>query len=215
MEHEDTRPLTAQTAKRGMAFLPWSVAGAAVLAAAIFAAQRNEARSGLAGVPEIERRVSELEHKVSELEQKVNDHKIDIDFAESRIQALEDPDRSITLDATHTAFQKVETNNGWFLVSVQNVQPYANGQKLSLQIGNPLSATFVGCKLLVTWGRQFKKGDKYKDWESGLHKEEFTLVNTLQAGHWNSVSITLAPCMPEELAYLVVKIETNVLSLLR
>ena len=71
-------------------------------------------------------------------------------------------------------FQRLDTELGPFLVSVEGIIPYLNGHKLSLNIGNPSMSEFNGFTLKAKWGETFKpKGEvTYADWEESLKSKE-------------------------------------------
>jgi outer membrane murein-binding lipoprotein Lpp len=62
--------------------------------------------------------------------------------------------RTVFLDATAKGFERIDTDTGSFFISVEDVQPYLDGYKLRLKIGNPSSATFnavlPGCPVPVS-----------------------------------------------------------------
>lgn len=71
---------------------------------------------------------------------------------------------------------------GVFLVMVENVEPYADGQRITLAIGNPFNADFVGFKGLFVYGNPTQS------------KEE-SFTSRLRAGAWSRVNVIL-PRLP-------------------
>ena len=46
------------------------------------------------------------------------------------------------LDPTSTGYAKADSNTGFFLVSCKKVEPYLNGHRVALAIGNPMGIRF-------------------------------------------------------------------------
>jgi len=94
-------------------------------------------------------------------------------------------------------FSTVETNNGRLLVHCEDVSPYLNGFKLKLQIGNPSTLTYLGIKLYT------------------LGATPTDVSQDLVPGAWTNVNVVVAPATASDVSELLVKIETNKVSLRR
>src|SRR6266542_825054 len=101
--------------------------------------------------------------------------------------------------------QCIDTNTGMFLIACDNVQPYADGQKLTFRIGNPNFATFSGFKLKAKWGAkaprypqdaQIRNANTWQidfaAWEKSLHEKEIESAIELKPGVWNTVEVVLS-----------------------
>jgi len=129
---------------------------------------------------------------------------------------------SVTLDPSiPKQYARVNSSSGFFLVSLQDVEPYLDGVKVWLNIGNPLSATYGGFKIKAKWGPKWNPApvkanpNYYKEWKSALREKELSFTDSLESGRWNSVELILSPATPEDFGHLELAIETDTVSLHR
>jgi len=129
----------------------------------------------------------------------------------SLIESTFNKHKSIMVDATHKGVQRLDTDLGSFLVSVDGVTPDFNGHKLNLDIGNPSMAEFNGFTLKAQWGKAFDPNGKvtYADWKESLKSKEVKFTEHLKPGHWNKIDLALAPAKPEQLKYIEIEMEVN------
>jgi hypothetical protein len=124
---------------------------------------------------------------------------------------------SITLDLTDHAFQRVDTDTGFFLVSVVEAVPYLNGYKLRLKIGNPSHATYSAAKLKVIWNKVYNfehyTEASYNEWKKSEQERETPLTESLDAGTWNKAEIVLAPATIEQLGVVTLSMNTDTIFL--
>lgn len=153
-------------------------------------------------------RVDALQSKVDELEKTnistkalADSLKIRLDVAEGTIDNNDRP-RGASFDPSEHGYSPIYTAYGVFLVSLRDVQPYANGYKATFQFGNPLNLTFSGFEVTVRWGP--KRPPKmhplqWIDWKKEFAQSTQRLTNVLKPGSWNSVEVVLAPATPENI----------------
>jgi hypothetical protein len=142
-------------------------------------------------------------------------------FAESNI-ARNSRQYSATFSPSEKGFSAIHTDYGVFLVSLQNVQQYANGYKVTLNLGNPQNLNFTGVKLGLRWGPEMPKegfekvSGGYKAWQSRFRKSEEKISRTIAGGRWNPVEVILAPASADEIGMIeVTSIETDQVSLIK
>lgn len=88
---------------------------------------------------------------------------------------------------------------GDLTVQLSDVKPYANGSKVTLKFGNPLSSSINGLKATVQWGRVDAKGSPDNENEKS---KDFTFTETLRSGAWTSVPVVLDGVPPNELGFV-------------
>ena len=182
---------------------------------------------------------------------------------EQRVQALEADDSSIkgqlkrlqsnvslsqvkpyqkaALDPAGKAFERMDSQVGFFVVYIDSVRSVADECELVLQIGNPMSATVTDATLRVKWGRRFKalsakeakefgpfvdltrsnyqsanNANYYAEWDAwqkSLVTTEATIHGPLKSGVWNRAEVRLAPCKASDLGYLEVSLDSNTVGL--
>ena len=102
------------------------------------------------------------------------------------------------------------------------MSPYLDGQKVTLSIGNPSSATYSGFTLKVRWGMRYPKYDankageyleQYRLAKKSTQETEIKLTNKLSSGKWNKVSFNLTPAPANAFGRIELEIITNTVEL--
>ena len=121
--------------------------------------------------------------------------------------------RTVYLDYANKGYQRIDTDAGSFFIFVQDVQPFLNGYKLRLQIGNPSAADFNGFRLNLVWGRHMAvqssstnavlSADQVKEatqslveWAQSLHSKDVDFVDELKPGCWTRLTSCCRPRNP-------------------
>jgi hypothetical protein len=132
-------------------------------------------------------------------------------------QSLQANQTEAMLDPASKAYMRVDAKVGFFLISCQNVQPYLDGQKVTLQVGNPQSVGYSGFRLKVRSGPKFNGSwnDQavVEDWSRSLKPQDFRFTCVLVPGRWNEVEIVLSETSPERIGLLMVSIDVDIVSM--
>jgi len=159
----------------------------------------------------------DLRKDLVDLRQEVATLKTKLEFDEYLLSTKQVKSDSISLDLTQKAYQRLDTDTGFFLVSVEEAQPYLNGYKIHLSVGNPSYATYKDYKMTVKWNRVYDWAKytqaSYEEWNKAIQEKEISFPDSLQPGAWNSVDLILAPVTPDQLGYLVLSMSTSTVSL--
>jgi hypothetical protein len=110
------------------------------------------------------------------------------------------------ISLTDKSFSVVNTSLGKFLVSVEDVVPFANGTKLILSIGNPQAMTYSGLKLSFSWTKPSAK-------DAETQKKELDIPNIIIPGSWNKVEVVLSPAKADDIDNVSLAITPNVVRL--
>ena len=92
----------------------------------------------------------------------------------------------------------------------QGIQPYGDGQRITLHIGNPSSARFSNVTMKVTWGPRMPipSEDKFTErmsaWGKATREKDINLTEAIEPSRWTRVVVTLAPAKSDEFGLLVV-----------
>jgi len=117
---------------------------------------------------------------------------------------------TVVLDPIEKGYGRLNSNSGFFFVSCEDAQPYLDGYKVIMNIGNPTTATYNGFKLKVKWGKQFvSKEMNYIVWQKSLKTAEKKFTDKLMPASWNKIELILSPAKPEEVRYIEFSIETD------
>ena len=146
----------------------------------------------------LEKRISELEGRIAELSLRSNRYD------------------SVELNTSRNTYRRVDSTTGSFLVRFVRAEPYLNGYKIAIAIGNITTATFNGCDLTVRWGTKQPKGiDEWITWLKTIRAKDEHVTEDLIPGRWTEVELIIVPAKADELAFLELSIKTNEITLRR
>lgn len=98
-----------------------------------------------------------------------------------------------------TGYSTVNFDLGTLTVSINNVTTYANGARVTLQFGNPLSSTINGLNLKIDYGEVNSTGGANNDTS---RTKELTFTEALISGSWTNVDIVLEGFSPSRLGFV-------------
>ena len=164
-----------------------------------------------------DRKLESLQAELSDVKKQVSELKSRVDFFDLMLQRKQDRRDEVYLDVASKDFQKLDTSNGILFVSVEDVSPYLDGYKVSLDIGNPSNATLNNCSIKVEWGTEFDWSKyteaSYKEWQNTLHQKEVSFTDSLLRGAWNKEELFITPATAAELKYFKLSVLSKGLSL--
>ncbi len=173
--------------------------------------------SDQATTQQMRRQLENLLKEVSDLRKETETLKSRLDFADYSLSTKQTKSDSISLDLTSRNYQRLDTDNGFFLVSVEEALPYLNGYKIQLKVGNPLNATYKDYTLKVKWSKPYDWNKytqaSYEEWNKAIQEKDIPFPQSLEAGAWNSVEVILAPVTAEQLGYVTVSMDASTVSL--
>lgn len=142
-------------------------------------------------VPALQSQVTALEAKVSQLEDQI-----------SVKEMFKDLETIAYLTPGSAGYSVLRSNLGQLTVSLTNVQPYANGSKVTLQFGNLTAAGINGLKAKVEWGSLDKQGTPNNQ---DAKSREMTFTESFQSGSWTNVNVVLEGIPPAALGFVRVR----------
>jgi hypothetical protein len=135
-----------------------------------------------------------------------------VEDLERRIRSLELQVRGLQT-RTATKYASVDCNTGKFdefqfsggtlilFASCTKIEPYLEGHRITLSIGNPHSFSFSNVKGNLSYG---------KDWVEALERQvEVSLVDPLRAGAWTTINVTVNPSKPEQMRYIGLELNSQ------
>jgi hypothetical protein len=162
--------------------------------------------------------IDQLKKQIAALQSRISDLAADNEKLSTRVLTLEitkDPYKSVALDLTSRAYQRIDTETAAFLISVNDASPYVDGYRVKLSIGNPYCGTYSGFKLNVSWNTAVSKIRQmgWDKWKQNERTKEISYTETLMPGSWTSVDLLLPATTADQLGYLILTMETNTISL--
>jgi hypothetical protein len=164
--------------------------------------------------PKLQARVATLEQQNIELASTIDKQQSQIRDLALDVMILKSGDVAY-LNSTSEGYSVARSSLGTFAVSLEKVEPYLAGFKLTFAIGNVTTATFDAAKLKVRWNsaaRQVAQAVAAPT-EPKNNEKETTLSQQLRPGAYTRAQVILSPATVEDIKELWVEVETNRMSL--
>ncbi|SRR6266498_1397624 len=189
--------------------------------------------------PETAQKLAKIEEKISGVEKRLKTQEDQNRGITEQVRFLiQQPfkEKTVELDPNAKGYAVLDTGRGPLLFACDGAEPYLDGHRINLRIGNPLNMRFSGFKLKFTFGRKppevpteqntskenlAKAREKWAEWIvnereawfASLQHTEESFFDELPPGTWTSVKATLPQTKPEDVAYIQVAIEVDRVSL--
>lgn len=112
--------------------------------------------------------------------------------------------RFFTIDPNQPSFRFVNCDGMMLLMMTESAEPYLDGFKINLLVGNPYGASFGGFKLLVDWNTPSTNGIVEYDQNKSRTME---FASNLEPISWNKVPFTISPATAADLRQCTVALE--------
>jgi hypothetical protein len=178
---------------------------------------QTEAGTTPSSAADQQRELADLRAQVEALQKKVEYFGSRESLLASRMNDKKDREDLVTLDLTHSEYQRLDTNNGFLLVSAETAVPYLNGYKILLKIANPLSVSYSGFKAKIKWAKYYDSNqftpDSYAEWQKSVQQKETSFPDVLEKGASKKIEVIVAPATAEQLGYLKLSINTKTVTI--
>jgi hypothetical protein len=109
-----------------------------------------------------------------------------------------------------------KTRHGIFLISMKKIEPYLDGYRVTLQVGNTTNILLNGGEFKVDWGIPWgTKGKSPAEISASRRSKTFSVTKDFYPGANTIVDFALTPAKPEDVKSLIIGIEWNLLSMQR
>ena len=170
--------------------------------------EENSDSSGLfeQAIQQVETRLQEIDKKTialeRELEKKTDRGGVDFDAEITRLrrevdvltvqartdEVLKRMGELAYLTPGDEGYSALRYDLGTLTVSIEDVADFANGSKVMLNFGNPLSSAINGLKLTINYGEVDADG---KPLNNSAKTKELTFTDSLRGGAWTRVPVVL------------------------
>jgi hypothetical protein len=99
-------------------------------------------------------------------------------------------------------FRRLDADLGMFYVSLESMEPFADGYKAIFEILNPYAATFSNLKLKVRWAPRREEGTPFVKWRASRRERDFSTPVELLPGRWTKLEIVLSPATAKDVGYV-------------
>jgi hypothetical protein len=166
---------------------------------------------------EQQRTIEDLRAQIDSLQKKVDYFGAREALLAIHVNDKQDREDSVTLDFNQHAFHRLDTDNGFLLVSAEQAVPYQNGYKLSLKIANPLSVSYSGFSAKIRWAKAYDSNqftnDSWAAWQKSVKQKETPFPDVLEKGASKQIELIVAPATAEEIGYLKLSINTKTVTI--
>ena len=140
----------------------------------------------------------ELSARIAELERQVSALQATVTILKSHSGV-----RYATLDCNSGSYMEVQVSrsNMFLLVSCSKVEPYLEGHKVTLDIGNPYAADIRGISVTLRYGKDLD------EMLQTLRNVKVDYPERLPSGQWTPVVVTLNPSKSEQLRHVGVEVD--------
>ncbi len=159
-----------------------------------------------------QKEIYDLKNQVSSLQSQVYQLQNDLNRVSNVVYSIHSV--SAGFSPSTKEYSIIRTNNGDFLASLESVNKYADGYKVTFKIGNPSLITYSGVKARVQWG-EAEPADNLTEWLRSLKSQEITIDKPLLPGMWNSITVVLSPATAKETGFISLGLTTDEISLYR
>ncbi len=153
-------------------------------------------------VPPLETQVTKLESQVNNLDSKVTTLEAEVKQLNEQIsmsKVFKDIEGIAFMTPGTDGYSIIKSDLGSLTVSLTNIQPYANGSKVTLQFGNLTAATIDGLKTTLEWGSLDKDGLPNNQ---EAKSREVIFNESLPSGSWTNSQVVLEGIPPIELGFV-------------
>lgn len=171
--------------------------------------------AGTGEIANLRKQIADLSKRLDGYEELLNG--VAETSSDGYLKAIELRHETATLSPTSLAkYSRVDSDQASFLISLDNVVPYLEGFRLTVNVGNLSAADFPGFTLRAEWGPKFDRTRETAAlWLAKKRKDTFTFTSTLRSGAWNRVEVILPNTDSAHFDYLTLGISTNTVALNR
>jgi hypothetical protein len=170
------------------------LASSSLLAGCNLSSPSTQPQGQSAEILSIRQELDSVKAELTEIKKKQSEH----DFE----NLVRDFDRVAYLQPGDSGYATVRYDLGVLTVELADITTYANGSKVRLRFGNPLSSTVTGLKAKIEWGRTDENGSPDN---SSAKSKTATFTEPLRSGAWTTVDVVLDGVPPTDLGFVRVK----------
>lgn len=168
-------------------------------------------------------RMADIERKIAELQDRLDEHtssgnytklKMEVWQLQSDLHRLTSKPATVSPDSS--AFSLCRNEYGAFPVAIDGVQPYLDGYKIKMKIGNPTSATLTDVDLRVVCSPRSMFNGGADEFSDGLKRMREVNVNPAKifpSASWTAVDVIVGNVAPADIGVIDVWLDIKGVSL--
>lgn len=160
---------------------------------------------------ETRKEIADLREENKELRQKVASLEFSNYLNDARLSSIDQSPATIT---DGDGYGIGRTPQGPVAIVMDKIQPYLDGYKVTLRVGNMAAASMNGGEFEVEWGLQYgAKNATPSQVHASKKTKTFSSTSQFPSGAYTLVDVTLTPATPDEVKTLNVSTKWNIISL--
>lgn len=165
-------------------------------------------------------KINQINEALVSQSSEIDDLKKELSSLKSTVQfqtyLLETIDQNAASLSEGGGYAIAKTPHGPFIVSIKKIEPYLDGYRVTLEIGNPTHVLMRGGDFQINWGIPWNtKGKNFAEISASQHNKKFSIPRDFPPGAYTAVDFALTPAKPEEVKSISVGITWNTISLRR
>lgn len=159
-------------------------------------------------ISEMRKQIEALREEVKNLDGRLKGSEVIARFHREKVDSV--IKNSVLLDPSEKGYGVITTDQGKFFISLDNVEPFLDGYRIVLRIGNPYAITFRDVRISADWNKKMPSDfAKYAEWAESKRTQEFSESTELKPGSWTTFRLALTETKSDQLGYLEVKLTTK------
>lgn len=158
--------------------------------------------------------ITSLENRITTLETKLKLVSSAAYSAQYKANYLNDRFTFAEFDPSQATFQRIDTDDISFAVSISDISQFGDSTRVKLDLGNLSSASVASATLHLTYGpRAPDSNDAWVEWQNNLKKKDVDTTAILAPGSWNPTVVVLPGMEAKKFGYLMVAMDVHTLQL--
>lgn len=145
---------------------------------------------------------AETESKLTEATSEAQALQEKLDGLQQKIEMMDlfrTMERVAFLKPGDEGYSVIQSDIGLLTVALEDIKPYANGSKVTLNFGNTTAATINGLNAKIDWGSVGEDGAPINE---KAKSREVKFNETLRSGAWTRANVVLEGIPPAELGFI-------------
>lgn len=165
--------------------------------------------------------ITKLDARLSSAESELNDLKNQQQNTAGEVLGIKlnaEADQTAIFDPVSSqGYATLDAGVGKLMVSVEDIEPYADGVKVRLAIGNPNAVTLNGLKGEATYGPATSRIGAMPagEWSKRQRTSVLSIPDSLTPARWNKVTITLPGIAATDFGRLSLALTGNQVQMMR
>jgi hypothetical protein len=122
-------------------------------------------------------------------------------------------DDQVLLNLIPQNCQLLDAGVGSCYVLIKSIVPFGDGQRITLNVGNPSEYTYSGLRMRLEYGPERPASyEGMEAWNDRVRTKEVLMARELKPGYWKEVEVALSPGEGDRLEHVALSVDAAELS---